>query len=377
MNRKYEINDRRTKKEFSRISFSGYKRTEVESLLKKSILENKMEQAQYWCAELICIGEFDKLWEGFYLLASKHIHIANPRIFPYLETKYHLYESIKSTGYHDYEIAMRNNIKIRECFAEIVFVLCVSSKMPVLTPLKTKKKELSILNLQGKLRANNVEHGTSFMKKDDPEELILIVNEIAYLCFEKTNEYVNKLNDIFFWVNWLFSYEDHCRKNKISFECATRQSKDTALSLNDKKDVVWILWDILFETNLTIHDTNTKHYVNQKETYKKFIHRILESLLFFFKMRFTHSCKKRKIYVLYFAFQLLFIPVDITIPLLSNENKHSLTIIKENIHLIYEKIKEYEINPDTDYLFNNMDDSSQNREKTQKRLELLRDFENI
>lgn len=378
MERKYEINDRRTKKDFSRISFSGYKRNEVEGLLRKSILENKIEQSQYWCAELICIGEFDKLWDIFYLLTSKHIHIANTRVYPYLESKYQLYESIKSTGYHDYEIAMRNNMKIRECFAEIVFVLCVSPKMPVLTPLKLKKNELSILNLQGKLQADSLEHGREFMTNDDPEELMVAINELAYLCFEKTEEYINKLHTILFWIHWLFSYEEHCRKNSITLECSTRQSHDSQLTPLQKKDVVWLVWDIILEASLSINDTSSHkkdNYIKHSENYKKYIHRILQSLLFFFRLKFTQACKKRKISILYFAIQLLFMPIDTTIRLLSREDKNTLEIIKGNINSIYEKIKGNEITPDTDYLFNKMDQSVNNRENTQKRLALMKEFD--
>lgn len=365
MERKYEINDVRTKKDFSRISFSGYKRTEVESLLKKNILENKIEQAQYWCAELVCIGDFDKLWEVFFLLSSKNIHIANPRLFPYLHAKYNLYESIKSTGYHDYEIAMRNNNKIRECFSEIVCVLCLSPKMPVLTPLKMKKNELSILNLQGMLYAETTDHGRKFLKGDDPEELLISVNELAYLCFENTSQCINKLHNVIFWLHWILSYEEHCRINKMPFECATRQANDNSLTLSHKKDVVWIIWDIILESNLT---------TTLQESSRKTIHRILESLIFFYKKKFTHSCKKRKITLLYYAFQLLFMSPDMNIKLLSNDGRNVTETIKQNINIIYEKIKENEITPETDYLFDDIDNSSNNREKTQKRLEMMNSF---
>lgn len=373
MDRKYEINDRRTKKDFARISFSGYKRVDVESLLKKCMLENKVEQSQYWCAELICVGEFDKLWEIFYLFTSKHIHIANTRIFPYLESKYQTFNAIKSTGYRDYELAMRNNAKIRECFAEIVFILCVSPKMPALTPLKIKRDEMSILNLQGRLRANTLEYGKDFINKDDPEELIVCINELSYLCFENSIE-GNNLHDSLFWIHWLFSYDEHCRKNDISLECSTRQQTDNLLTMEQKKDVVWIIWDIIFEANLTIPDPSvykTENFIKQNENYKRYIHRILKSILFFFKLKFTPTCKKRKIALLYFAFQLLFMPIDTNVTLLTRDDKNIVEIIKENINIIYEKIKESEINPDTQYLFNNINETDNNREKTQKRIELM------
>lgn len=378
MERVYEINDTRSKKDFSRISFSGYKRTEVEQLLRKSILENKVEQAQYWCAELVCVGMFDKLWELFYLLVSKHIHIANPRVFPYLKVKYDFYEGVRSTGYHDYDLAMRNNIAIRECFAEIICVLCFSPKMPVLVPLKLKKKELSILNLQGRLQAETLEYGKSFLKKEDPEELLISMNELSYLCFEKSRQSINKLNDVLFWLHWVLSYEDHCRKNKISLECATREIEDRRLTHEYKKDVIWIVWDIILETNTALHDTKSDDthntYMNKTINYKKFINRILESLLFFFKLNFTCSCKSRKITLLYFAFQLLFMSIDMKIRLIPESERQRVEIIKSSVNLIYEKVKYNEVTPETDYLFGGIDESQSNREKTQKRLELLKNM---
>jgi hypothetical protein len=372
MDRKYEINDRRQKKDFSRMSFSGYKRTEVELLLRKSLLETKIEQAQYWCAELICVAEFDKLWEIFYIFACKYIHIANPRILPYLEIKYNQYESIKSTGYHDYEISMRNNQKIRDCFAEIICVFCYSSKMPVLTPLKIHNKELSILNLQGRLNAKDMTYGKIFIKKDDPEELLIPINELAYLCFEKDAEYNTKIHDVLFWLHWILSYDEHCRKNKISLECATRQTNCMKLTLEQKKDVIWIIWDIIYEANLTIHDGK-----DVDEKYRQYIHRVLESLMCFYKIKFTNKCKKRKISMLYFAFQLLFMKIDTSLRLITKNEKENTELIKSNINIIYEAIKQNEILTNTEYLFNNINDSQQNRENTQKRLEIMKDIDSM
>lgn len=377
----YEISDARTKKDFARITFSGYKKKDTENQLKKAILENKVEQAQYWCAEIICTGDFDKLWEIIYLLASKHIHIANPRVFPYLRMKYDCYESIRSMGYRDYELSMRNHRKVRECFAEVICVLCASSKMPVLTPLKMKKEELSILNLQGRLQATTTEHGKYFLKRGDPEEILVAINELAYICFERNNEYINKLYDALFWLHWVLSYEEHCRKNEMSLECAPRQTSDTGLAPDYRTDIIWIIWDVIFESNLTVHNHTanastppTRHYVSQNENYKRFIHRILESLLFFFKQKFTNSCKKRKITLIYLAFQLLFMPIDTSVKLLSDDARVMTDTVKENIDVVYKRIKESEKRANTDYLFDGVD-KEQNLDNTMRRLELMSSME--
>jgi len=385
MDRKYEINDRRLKSEFTRVSFSGYKRIEVENLLKKSILELKLEQAQYWCAELVCIGMFDKLWELFYLFVSNHINISNPRVMPYLQVKYDYYQTIRSTGYHDCEMSMRNNKNIRECFAEIICVLCYSPKMPALSVLKLKPNELTITNLQGRLKAESKKYIGLLLKEGDPDELSLSMNELSYLCLSIGDGLETpKMHDVLFWVHWILMYDEHCRKNKIPLRCATRQAMERDLTQTHKEDVVWIIWDLIEIMNQTDYSSRRTEVVSKLITktdvdrYTNVIHRVCQSILFFYKIKFTSSCKKKKLCLLYFVFQLLFTPIDISIQLMTIEEKTATEIIKGNINLIYGTLKANELAPKTDYLFDTMGDVSEtSRKETQRRLELLKTIGDI
>ena len=109
---KYDINDKRTQKEFSGITFSQFKKTEVKKQLINAILYNKLEESCYWSAEYICSGHFVDLWEIILLLLGKHIHIGNPKLSIYLELRLNYFKEMLNNGYLDNEIKMRNNLKI-------------------------------------------------------------------------------------------------------------------------------------------------------------------------------------------------------------------------------------------------------------------------
>ena len=63
----YEINDKRLIKEFAGISFSGFKKNDAKKQLTKNIVDGRVEEANYWAAELICSANFLDLWEIFSL----------------------------------------------------------------------------------------------------------------------------------------------------------------------------------------------------------------------------------------------------------------------------------------------------------------------
>ena len=125
---KYDINDKITQKEFSGITFSQFKKTEVKKQLINAILYNKLEESCYWSAEYICSGHFVDLWEIILLLLGKHINLGNPKLSIYLELRLNYFKEMLNNGYLDNEIKMRNNLKIRELFAEIMCVMCLSRK---------------------------------------------------------------------------------------------------------------------------------------------------------------------------------------------------------------------------------------------------------
>ena len=125
-----DINDVRTSTDFKGISFSKFKKSDVRKELLNCIINNKIESACNWGAELICAGHYQELWENILLTISKYIHLGNPKLPIYISMRFDSFKDIYVNGYIGNELAMRNNKRIRSLFAEVLSILCLSNKKP-------------------------------------------------------------------------------------------------------------------------------------------------------------------------------------------------------------------------------------------------------
>ena len=96
-----EISDKREIKEFRKISFSNFKKTEVKKELLNNLKNSKLEQSCYWCAELLCAGHFLDVWDLIIHYMSKFIYLGNPKLPLYINVKLDLFKKILNKGYID------------------------------------------------------------------------------------------------------------------------------------------------------------------------------------------------------------------------------------------------------------------------------------
>lgn len=344
------INDVRQMSEFKGITFSKHSKIEVRKALLLNISKNKIESACHWCAELVCSANFVEIWEVILFYLGKNIHLANPKLVIYIESRYTSFKSIVENGNVTNLLQLRNNTKIRKLFAEIICVLSQSKTSHSLDAIKIDSEEdFNISNLTEILKAPSIQYSEPYFEKKDPKGIFIAINEFVY-CLSCNNP---DMKTACFWIEWVIEFEIFSKKRKDVFFCHKRTHIEVETC--HQKDAIWLIWDIIID-------------LSKKKD--EFIQKLLSSLLVLFCIKYTpYSCKKRR-YLLYFAIELLIENVPRNVDIFGS--KEILQSVVYQIDDIYKEIKKSEVTPNMDYLFNNIEnDKDNNVEKTIFKLEMM------
>jgi len=342
---KNNINDIRTHSDFKGITFSQYKKSEVKTQFLNSLKKNKIEDACYWSAELICSGHFIDLWDYIIFYFGKHIHLGNPKIITYLDQRFNVFSNIMRQGHSVNELEVRNNNTIRQIFAEIMGVFNLSKKKNSTEIVKViREQDYNITLINSKLKATSMEFAKIVYRNDDPKELFIAINEFSFHIINKN------MLDACYWYEWVIDFNTLCNKNKDKSKCESRDFVNVENKFNN--DCIWMLWDVLF------------YYANDNPL----INTLMTSTFNMFSIRYsTASCKKRR-YLVYFAISLLTEEFSTNTVIISDKNY--IKSVTDQINIVYKQIKKNEFAPNTDYLFNNLEQDN-NLEKSLMKMKLL------
>ena len=341
------IDDKRSASDFRGSTFSKFKKTDVKKELLNSINNGKIENACNWSAELICSGHFSDLWEIILFCIGKHIHLGNPKLPIYINLRFQSFKEIVQNGYIGSELLMRNNDQIRNLFAEVISILCVSNKKPAFEIITIKPDEFNMTTLSGKLKASNVQYAKSVFRENDPNEIYICINELA---FQLGNTSKNILKSCY-WIEWLIEFDAICRKKKQILAGEMR----TFPKINQKyqNDVIWIVWELLL------------HMVKDNPVAEK----IMNALLDLFSIKYTYAIKKKRRYLLYFAVELVTENIPTKIEILDAKEKPIVNNVVQKINMIYKNIKKNEEKSNSGYLLENLPTEKRtNAEKTIEKL---------
>jgi hypothetical protein len=345
-----EINDIRLNKDFKGITFSNFKKSEVCKQLLTSLIDQEIEQSNYWACELITSGHFLPLWDLIIFFYSKYIQISNPKLAIYLDLRFHKFKEIINFGYKDRELDLRNNIKIRKLFAEIISILCLSKRNHIFQEIKIKSFDLDLTNIINKLKAPNIDFIQSFYKDKDPKSLFIQFNEFIY------NLEIKNCIETCYWFEYILNFEISLIKKKEKHICFAERRVFKNIEPKYQNDIIWIFWEILFQ------------YSKKNKLLEKIVHSCFQ----LFSIKYYQQIKYKRKFIIYFVITLITGNIQQNTEIILN--KECLSFVLNNIDKIYSQIKQNEISPNTDYLFSNIK-KSKNFEKTINQLNKMNSIE--
>ena len=236
-------------------------------------------------------------------------------------------------------------------------MICYSKKYHTFDIPKLKFDDYNIGLIHNKLEANNIKYGQRILKKEDPKELFIAVNEFAY----NLSPSIRNANNTFFWLEWLLNFESICNKEKKDTKVKLIAGRrNFPVDTKYQKEIIWMVWELI------MYEANRK---------SSGVFKIVQSIVNLFCMRFKPSCVKKRRVLIYNAIFLITEKVDDNIPIYHSSIAKIITKVKEKSNLVYKEVKKNEIKPKTDYLFNNS--INKNLEKTVAKLNKMNKLNNF
>ena len=328
---KYII-DTRVENAFKSKTFSNYKKGDVTKELTNSLMANQYEQCHYWCAELVCSGHFEELWDTLISYTGKHINLGNPKIPIYLQMRVELFRDIARKN-RDSDITLRNNSNIRKLFAEVIGVILTSKNRLCAHRVKVcgSSDNFDLMNMSSKLRAPDVTYVKEFFKENDPKELYIPVNEMGYHLSNLSKDAVEAC----YWIEWMLEYENQTNKRKDKCVCSRRENE--MVSEKYQTDLIWLIWDVLlyYGANCSVSINRQKSISPSTKT------KIIRDLYNLFTLRYNCRIKSRRIQLLYYAVNIITSNFIDNIEVI--DNKTLINSYTDNADLIYKELKKNEI----------------------------------
>jgi hypothetical protein len=230
-------------------------------------------------------------------------------------------------------------------------ILCDAKRRHSFDSIKIIKEDFDMTLMTDRFKAPNVKYLEEVFMPDDPKELFVAINELAFNVSLDGKNTVSAC----YWIEWITEFEVICKAKKEKCKCERR----TNIPVDSKfqMDIIWLIWDVLLK------ESNKR---------SKIIQKIINSLLTLFTLKYTSGCHRKRKYILYFVVSILCENIVVEDEIIREKQKEIVSSILKKIEMIYKQIKKNEISPGTEYLFKDI--KASNLEKTIQKLETMNSF---
>ena len=239
-----DIIDPRTVLDFQKFTFSGHLRNHVYRVLDENIKLSHADYACYWTLELMASGLVHSCWNTIFLSTAQHINRGAPNAFLYLVRMYEKFSPYESQYSVQHMTDIRNNSDARFLLCEVSasVALCKKSKLPALPRIKYEH-DFNQIVIQENLKAPSSAYARTIIKQEDPIELFVPVNELAYCLRSEVRDSIRSL----YWVSWILAYATKYRADTKQYLNCSYRSNDY-VDEQYLRSPVWILWSCVMET---------------------------------------------------------------------------------------------------------------------------------
>lgn len=309
--------DARRLKDFKQQSFGGYSKLQVLTSFDKAIREEKYDHALYWCFQLLCSGCTEIVWDKLLNIAAKTINLLNPTLPTFLLNRTREFNKIVAQPRYKGEAALtlRNNSDIRIMLAEFTIICAISRRSKLDTLPGIKKQDFMVDAFKSRLEAKDTNLSEEYMKENDPSEIRIAANELAYNLFHKN------LSKALYWLAWIVEWAKLNTKKYGKFEIGIRPQAD--IDAKFYRFWCWLPWSIIIGLSRKTHDASIMTEIN--------------ALWDLYKLDFGASQCTKKMSLIIWAMKLLTTPCDWKLKLIEKENTlfHQLM----NINAYFKNLK--------------------------------------
>ena len=230
-------------------------------------------------------------------------------------------------------------------------ILCDAKRRHSFDSIKITKEDFDMTLMTDRFKAPNVKYLEEVFMPDDPKELFVAINELAFnISFDGKNTV-----SACYWIEWVTEFEVICKAKKEKCRCERRSN--IPVDSKYQMDIIWLIWDVLLK------ESNKR---------SKIIQKIINSLLSLFTLKYTSGCQRKRKYILYFVVSILCENIVVEEEIIRVKQKEIVYSVLKKIDMIYKQIKNNEMSPGTEYLFKDI--KASNLEKTIQKLETMNSF---